>query len=271
MLYSHFRHMLMRGIAAAALILCSAPTVMAAPPFELPAHARQIAAGVYDLGSVRHHGQLVQGYAFLHPSQHAARPDNPGGGRGGNNNGGSDCYAYIGNGAAWQQVEDYLIDSQNLAGMNDVFVAAAIDTSTAAWNAQAGRTIFGVRVAGVVDGAETTQPDDKNEVYFAAVNEAGVIAVTTVWGVFSGPPRFRRLVEWDQVYDDVDFAWGDADTNTGVMDMLNIAIHEVGHAAGMDHPADTCTEESMYAYAATGETKKRDLHDGDIAGIGKLY
>jgi predicted Zn-dependent protease len=55
------------------------------------------------------------------------------------------------------------------------------------------------------------------------------------------------------------------------MDFLSIAAHEVGHAAGMDHPENSCTEETMYAYAAYGETKKRDLNDGDVAGIRNLY
>jgi len=108
-------------------------------------------------------------------------------------------------------------------------------------------------------------------VMFAAIDDPGVIAVTITWGVFSGPPSGRELVEWDQVYDDVDFAWGDADTNTSAMDLLNIAVHEIGHAAGLAHPDLTCTDETMYAYAAEGETKKRDLNAGDIAGIRDIY
>jgi len=39
----------------------------------------------------------------------------------------------------------------------------------------------------------------------------------------------------------------------------------------MGHPASTCTEETMYAYASYGETKKRTLNTGDKAGIKKLY
>ena len=55
------------------------------------------------------------------------------------------------------------------------------------------------------------------------------------------------------------------------MDLLNIAVHEVGHGAGLTHPDQTCVDETMYAYAAEGETKKRTLNDGDIAGIKALY
>ena len=103
--------------------------------------------------------------------------------------------------------------------------------------------------------------------------------MTITWGIFSGSPRNRELVEWDMVFDnDGDWTWGDAEStdennlgNTGVMDLLNIAVHEVGHAAGMGHSPDTCVDETMYAFATEGETKKRTLNGGDIAGIQELY
>ena len=55
------------------------------------------------------------------------------------------------------------------------------------------------------------------------------------------------------------------------MDYWNIFTHEVGHAAGLGHPDLTCGEETMHRYSHEGETKKRTLNDGDIAGIRTLY
>jgi len=55
------------------------------------------------------------------------------------------------------------------------------------------------------------------------------------------------------------------------MDFENIATHELGHAIGLGHPSSTCTEETMYAFASLGETKKRDLNAGDVQGIDGLY
>jgi len=55
------------------------------------------------------------------------------------------------------------------------------------------------------------------------------------------------------------------------MDFENIATHELGHAAGMGHPSDSCTEETMYRFADFGEIKKQTLEAGDIAGIKALY
>lgn len=259
--------------------LLSAHPAQAGRPFSLPVNAKQIAKNVYDLGTGMHNGEQVRGFAFIYRQDRSAKPDGVGGGNKdkGNTGGGSTCYAFIGSGAKWKSAENYIIDSTNLSGMSNDEVETAIATATGLWNYEvAGDSVFGNQVEGTVDGADTTTPlDDKNEIYFADINDPSIdsnntIAVTITWGIFSGPPRNRRLVEWDQVYNEA-FTFGDASTNTGIMDFLGIAAHEVGHAAGMDHPESTCIDETMYAYASKGETKKRDLNDGDKTGIKALY
>lgn len=257
-------------------VLSVSTSAFATPPFELPERAHEIAKGIYDLGTAVDNGRTVRGYAFVRYKKGNAKPDNPGNGNGnGGSDGGGDttstCFSFISNGAKWNTVENYILDSMNTAALSDTFIATQIATATGLWNDQISGTIFGSRVNGIVDGADTASTDGKNEIFFGDIADINVIAVTITWGVFSGPPFARGLVEWDQVYDDVDFSWGNADTNTGVMDMLNIAAHEVGHAAGMGHPDSTCTEETMHATANNGETKKRNLNAGDIAGIKNLY
>lgn len=261
-----------------ACMLFISVSAQAERPFSLPVNAKQIAKNIYDLGTGMHNGEQVRGYAFIYRQDHSAKPDGVGGGgsKGGKDKGGSTCYAHIGSGVSWNSVEDYVVDSSNISGMSQTEVETHMATATGLWNDQVASSIFGGQVTGSVDGADTSTPlDDTNEVYFADINDSAIdsnntIAVTVVWGVFGGPPRNRRLVEWDQVYNER-FTFGNASINTGIMDFLGIAAHEVGHAAGMGHPEDTCAEETMYAYAANGETKKRDLNDGDIAGIKELY
>jgi len=108
-------------------------------------------------------------------------------------------------------------------------------------------------------------------VYFADVEYDDVIAITIVWGIFGGPSPFRELVEWDMVFDDVDFDWS-ATGESGKMDFENIATHEIGHSVGLDDLySDECSEQTMYGYAVNGETKKRTLEDGDINGVYQLY
>jgi len=138
------------------------------------------------------------------------------------------------------------------------------------WEGAAGADIFGAGSSDSSYEANTSSVDGRNGAEFAAISDAGVIAVTYTWGNFGGPPKSRGLVEWDMIFDSDSFAWS---TNgaAGTMDFRNISTHELGHAMGLGHPSGSCTEETMYAYASLGETKKRDLNAGDIAGINGLY
>ena len=43
------------------------------------------------------------------------------------------------------------------------------------------------------------------------------------------------------------------------------------NAFGLSHLDNSCEEETMYAFAVEGKTKKRSLEAGDITGINKLY
>jgi len=221
-------------------------------------------------------GELVEGYAFVHyKNNNSAKPEHAKGGKKGGPGSGSTtnaCYSYIANGAAWTSTEPYMINPINNQGLDENVVTSLLDTAVNTWNDQVGGVIFGSRVDFTGDGADTSAPDDKNEILFGSIASPGAIAVTTVWGVFSGPPFARHLTEWDMVFDQSDFDWSvETDGVPGKMDFLNIAVHEVGHAAGMGHPENSCIEETMYAYASDAEIKKRTLNDGDIAGIKNLY
>lgn len=222
-------------------------------------------------------GQSVEGYAFFHHREgHGGGPQ--GGGNNGGNDGGSDttqsqCYALFGKSVNWKTVEPYLVDPTNTRGLDSTYIESTLASSIADWEAAAGIQVIGDQVAGVVDGADTGAsggPDGKNEVMFGSIADSGVIAVTIVWGVFDGPPPRREIVEWDQVYDQVDYDWS-ANGAPTTMDFHNIAAHELGHTFGLTHPDSTCTEETMYATASLGETKKRSLNAGDIAGAADLY
>ncbi|PIS05524.1 MAG: peptidase M10A and M12B matrixin and adamalysin [Candidatus Buchananbacteria bacterium CG10_big_fil_rev_8_21_14_0_10_42_9] len=241
----------------------------------IPEHAVEVAPNIFDLGLAKDaDGTVVQGYAILHPKNNDAKPDHAGGPKnnGGGGKGTSKCFAPLAKGAAWKTTEPYIFNASNSDGMNEAFVTSTLGKSINEWDNQVTFDIFGTGTAtSSVLVADEFSPDGQNEVYFGSIENSGTIAMTITWGVFSGPPSGRELREWDMVIDDSDFSWGDASVDSSLMDLENILVHELGHALGLGHPDDTCIDESMYRFASEGETKKRDLNVGDIAGVNDLY
>ncbi|MBC7225105.1 MAG: matrixin family metalloprotease [Anaerolineae bacterium] len=274
-------------LAAMMVTLAGSASAAGRPPVTLPEQAKWVAPGVYYLGTAIDRDRLVEGYAFVRykkafgkpgtecgngicePGENANKcPQDCGGGE---EPDGSSCYSFLARGARWRAVEPYLVDPTNDWDLSPTFVRGNVATDIAKWERSAGMDILGDETSGTVDGADTESPDGKNELYFGEIAEEGAIAMTIVWGVFRAPPSARQLVEWDQVYDQVDFGWSDSG-ETGRMDFENIATHELGHSVGMgDLYTTDCSEQTMYGYASEGETKKRTLEAGDIAGVRELY
>lgn len=235
----------------------------------IPERAVQVADHVFSLGIAIDPatGDEVEGFMILDDRREQAR----GGVKGKPGSGGGACYALLASGARWKITEGYLVDPTNNDGLSSSFVRNAVATATSTWDNEVAFDVFGGESEGVVDGVDTISPDGKNEVLFGDISSSGSVAVTIVWGYFGGSVSSRQIVEWDQMYDDADFNFGDAAVDPSLMDFLNVAAHEIGHAGGMGHPSDSCTQETMYRFVSHGETKKRDLYTGDIAGIRALY
>lgn len=208
---------------------------------------------------------------FIHYKKAHAKPPWAGGGNGNGGGGTSKCYAHLAKGAMWKSVENYVINPTNSYGLSQNFIKTATTNSADQWDAESLSNVFGTASIDTnvdYDGSF----DEVNSLSFGVYPEENVIAVTSVWGYFNGPPRTRELLEWDMLLNTgSDWQWGDADVDASLMDVENIVAHELGHAAGMGHPENTCTQETMYAYSTEGETLKRDLNDGDISGIRELY
>lgn len=258
----------------------------------LPDHAVQKAPGVFYLGkALDADGRVVEGYAFVRykegfgkpgtscgngvcePGENARKcPADCGGGGEEPDGDTSGCYGFLARGAKWKTTEPYVVNPVNSRELDESFIASNVSGDIDKWEAAAGVNILGD--GSVTDAsleADTVKPDEKNEVYFGSIAEPGAIAITIVWGYFGGPPPFRELVEWDQVYDQVDFDWSGTGEQ-GKMDLENIATHELGHSVGLDdlYSAE-CSQQTMYGYADYGETIKRSLEAGDIAGVQALY
>lgn len=181
---------------------------------------------------------------------------------------GPSCYDFLARGARWKNLPVNYIVHPDL----EATVAGAISTSAETWDTATSTELFSDTYG--VDEAvswDSDAPDGRNELLYGNYPSPGVIAVTVVWGYFSAPPSLREIIEFDVLFD-TDFVWGDAMLDPTVMDLQNIAIHEIGHGAGLDDIYETaCSEVTMYGYSDYGETKKRTLEPPDIKGLLTLY
>jgi hypothetical protein len=175
------------------------------------------------------------------------------------------CYKLMG--YSWKvKPVNYAINTSNSQGLSQGFIVSAISTSAETWDDSTSAELFNntysidpSAVYGVMDG--------KNSIAFGPYNNNGVIAVTSIW--FSKVNR--QIVEFDQLYNTY-FQWGDATANPALMDLQNIATHELGHAVGLnDLYTRQCSTVTMYGYSSEGEISKRTLEQSDITGLRSMY
>ncbi len=175
---------------------------------------------------------------------------------------GSGCYKLM-NGIRWTSPNiPYVINPIN-SGMDTLNVTSSLSTSTGTWDASTSRNLFGTYT---VDTTRGYGRDGYNTILFGSLSNNGIIAQTTTWYY-----RYsKQIVEFDMLLNTY-YSWGDAKIEPTKMDLQNIATHEIGHGIGLADLYNSCTGETMYGYSSWGETKKRDLNAGDIAGLQKLY
>ncbi len=217
--------------------------------------------------------RVLSKVTFIHYRKGFGKPPGtPGGGKKQD----SGYYEYIASGAKWRTIEDYRLNlacEENVAGSLDQTIEDAVLAGLGEWESAGGESlaIFGDVVLDGTVGYDDGAYRGYNTVSFGPYGDPNVIAVTTVWGYFGGRPSSREIIEAHLLFND-SFVWGDAVLSPELMDIQNIATHELGHCAGMgDVYEGLAAEETMYGYSENGELKKRDLYTGDIAGITKLY
>ena len=106
------------------------------------------------------------------------------------------CYSFIGRGVKWNNPPvSYVINPANPDGLSEEFVTSAIAISAEAWDIETSSELFNnVYAIDYTADYDNDAPDGRNELSFGA-DSPGTIAVTIIWGYFSGPPKTRRIVD----------------------------------------------------------------------------
>jgi hypothetical protein len=194
----------------------------------------------------------------------AKPPDHPGGGSSPSGSKGSGASGYSLMGVSWQSMPITIEIDPSSAEFTGFTSAVAAGVS--AWTSEAKLTCT-VEVAGSALSIDTSSADGVNGVMFGAIGKTNVIAQTTIWY----NPSTGEIVDFDIVFNTY-YSWGDATKNNNLMDIQNIATHELGHGFGLnDLYQPKWSAETMYGYASEGQTDKRTLDTGDIAGIQAIY
>ncbi|MDP2926325.1 MAG: matrixin family metalloprotease [Nanoarchaeota archaeon] len=174
------------------------------------------------------------------------------------------CYGLTG--VKWNTLPvSYYINPKNPQGLSQGFITSAISTSAETWDSATTPELFNDTYK-VDSSVRYGKQDFKNTLAFGSTGR-GIIAVTRYWYY----PSTMQLVEFDILFN-TRYKWGNAALNPSLMDLQNIATHELGHGVGLDDIyTSSCNQVTMYGYSTNGETIKRTLETPDVTGLQTIY
>lgn len=209
-------------------------------------------------------GKNLVAIDVIHWQKAFAKPDGVGNAKS------TTCYAFLAKYgktySKWATLPVSYVINPSGTNLDQNFVRTAIQSAIETWDGATSKDLF-VNSYTVDSSAQWGVQDFKNVLTWGDYPQDGVIAVTRYW-IYLGT---RSIAEFDILFD-TDYTWGNADSNPSLMDVQNIATHELGHGIGLADVYNTpCAEVTMYGYSDNGDISKRTLEQPDIAGLQTLY
>jgi hypothetical protein len=146
---------------------------------------------------------------------------------------------------------------------------AAAQAASKDWNAVIGNLQI---TSTIVAPGPAAQGNGVNEVVFAdkafdTAFDSSTLAITTTWAI--GNDRTQADIVFNTAFN----PWGvyDGPRTSSTVDLRRVALHEMGHLLGLDHP-DTATPPQSVAAIMNSHISNTDrLTADDIAGVQQLY
>jgi hypothetical protein len=173
--------------------------------------------------------------------------------------------------ADWEMVGTYNLTLSTFKAPSNVATGfqSALNSATGTWEATDLPDVFGT-VTPTTDRPRQ-RLDGKNMVGFAK-GAGGAVGITRFWIDTSTD----TVVEFDILLSsnfpwstDLNGAVDDCSGTLGAFDVQAVFTHELGHPVGLEHVTNDA--QTMYGFVATGETRKRSLEAGDLAGVNGKY
>jgi len=162
----------------------------------------------------------------------------------------------------------YDISTFETDGLNPLFIEQTFTKSAETWDSATTTELFNDEYTVTDLDLPFGALDEYNALLFRDWVNDNVIAVTSIW---YSRGRHGQIYDFDVLFNTF-YNWGDATIDPTLMDLENIAVHELGHAVGMSDIYDwDCSAVTMFGYSWEGDVEKRTLEQSDITGLQSLY
>lgn len=160
----------------------------------------------------------------------------------------------------------FTLDFSSINKTDLSLIEKSVSKAAEIWNSASSRKLFNdVLIIG--NNLSYGKNDGINSISFGKLKNKKEIAKTTFW--YSR--KTKEIIDADIKFNAYYF-WGDAKNNSQVMDVQDIAAHELGHVLGLkDIYLRYCQDVTMFGYSNIGEIKKQTLESSDITAIKRLY